>query len=63
MRLCCGGITARFNINMRVNTKEEAQKLTVPKLREELGHRGLSQEGLKVSLPSVFTSNPFSRTG
>lgn len=38
---------------MRITTKEQAQKLTVPKLREELGLRGLPQEGLKV-IPYMF---------
>lgn len=31
-----------------VTTKEEALKLTVPKLKEELTARGLSHDGLKV---------------
>lgn len=32
-----------------ITTKEEAVKLTVPKLKEELTARGLSHDGLKVS--------------
>lgn len=35
-------------VKMVVVTKEEAMKLTVVKLKEELGTRGLSQDGLKV---------------
>lgn len=33
---------------MVVTTKEEALRLTVPKLKEELTARGLSHDGLKV---------------
>lgn len=36
---------------MGITTKEEALKLTVAKLREELNARGLSHDGLKVRSP------------
>lgn len=45
---------------MGVTTKEEAMKLTVPKLKEELGARGLSQDGLKVRIALV---DPFESFG